>query len=58
MGYLKHSDHENVSVQVSNFQVLDNTQYPQTLDPYQQYLPSQQFVNNEIMGVKSTDDQD
>ena len=36
--YWKKCDHDQINLRVSNLQVFDNTCYPNTLNPSQQYL--------------------
>lgn len=51
MKYEKKCDCDYIEISINNLQVLDNTNYPKTLDPRKDYLKGDQLIQNEIMGV-------
>ena len=51
--YWKKCDHDQINLRVCNLQVFDNTCYPDTLNPSEQYSTETQIVNREIVGLNT-----
>ena len=54
--YGKKCDASRIHIVVQNVQVLDCTNYPETLDPAVQYAASDEVVENEILGLNTLKD--
>lgn len=49
--YEKKCDCDKIQIKIKNLQILDNTNYPKTLDPRKIYLNDDRLQHSEIMGV-------
>jgi hypothetical protein len=50
--YNSFQDHDSFEGQMGNFRVLDNTNYPRTLDPFKNYSNSDKIPYHQILGFK------
>ena len=55
INYDSYQDHDIFDGQIGNFRVLDNTNYPRTLDPYQNYDNNEKIPSHQILGFKISD---
>lgn len=46
IAYDSYQDHDSFEGQIGNFRVLDNTNYPRTLDPYKNYGSSDKIPHH------------
>ena len=51
--YWKKCDHDQINLNVKNLQVFDNTHYPETLNPRDEYTSESELHSHEIMGVNT-----
>lgn len=54
--YEKKCDCDKIEIKIRNLQVLDNTNYPKTLDPRKIYLNNDRILESEIMGVSKLEE--
>jgi hypothetical protein len=53
LNYGSYADHDVIDGQLANFRIFDNTNYPNTLNPYKQYTPSDKVKDNIILEFKT-----
>ena len=51
--YWKKCDHDQLNLRVRNLQVFDNTSYPDTLNPTENYSKDVEVNNREILGLNT-----